>query len=99
MSSIVSGAVAARGAVERSLRGGRVDVKGRLFEAALLGALLLSLLVLLVLLYEVFSGGVSVLVERGGGFLQGSLSPLPETAGVRQGIQGSFLLMLFVVVL
>lgn len=99
MSSIVSGAVAARGAVERSLRGGRVDVKGRLFEAALLGALLLSLLILLVLLYDVFSGGISVLTERGGDFLGGSLSPLPQTAGVGQGIQGSFLLMLFVVAL
>ncbi|HEV2754808.1 MAG TPA: phosphate ABC transporter permease PstA, partial [Actinomycetota bacterium] len=80
-------------------RGGRVDVKGRLSEPALLGALLLSLLILLVLLYDVFSGGISVLTERGGDFLGGSLSPLPQTAGVGQGIQGSFLLMLFVVAL
>jgi phosphate transport system permease protein len=97
MSSVGSGAVAARGAVERSLRGSGPDVRGKVFEAALLGALLVSLLILLVLLYEVFSGGISLLSERGGSFLQGSLSPLPTMAGVRQGIQGSFLMMLFVV--
>lgn len=97
MSSVGSGAVAARGAVERSLRGKGVDVRSRLFEAALLGALLLSLLILLVLLYDVFSGGISLLRERGTGFLEGTLSPLPAMAGVRQGIQGSFLMMLFVV--
>jgi phosphate transport system permease protein len=99
MSAIGGGGVAARGAVERSLTGSRADVKGRLFEAALLSALLLSLLILLVLLYEVFSGGIPVLRERGGEFLSGTLSPLPQTAGVGQGIQGSLLLMLFVVVL
>ena len=99
MSSLGSGSVAARGAVERSLKGGRSDLKGRLFEAALLLALLLSLSILLVLLYEVFSGGLSVLTERGLDFLRGTLSPLPQTAGVSQGIQGSALLMLFVVVL
>ena len=99
MSSIGSGAVAARGAVEQALRGSRRDVKGRVFEAALLTALLLSLLVLLLLLYEVFSGGIGVLTGRGGEFLRGSLSPIPQTAGIGQGIQGSLLLMLFVVTL
>lgn len=97
MSSVGSGAVAARGAVERSLRGKGVDVRSKVFEAALLGALLLSLLILLVLLYDVFSGGIGLLRERGTGFLEGTLSPIPTMAGVRQGIQGSFLMMLFVV--
>ncbi|MDQ3957497.1 MAG: phosphate ABC transporter permease PstA [Actinomycetota bacterium] len=97
MSSLGAGSVAARGAVEQSLRGRRFDVRSRLFESALLLALLLSLLILLVLLYDVFRGGVSVLTERGGDFLNQDLSPLPQTAGVRQGIQGSFLMMLFVV--
>lgn len=99
MSSLGSGVAVARGAVERSLKGARPDVKGRLFEAGLLTALLLSLVILLVLLYEVLGGGLSVLTERGGSFLNGTLSPLPDMAGVRQGIQGSLLLMLFVVVL
>ena len=97
MSPIGAGTVAARGAVERSLRGTRLDVRSKLFEAGLLVALLLSLLILLVLLYEIFSGGVAVRTERGGDFLGGTLSPLPQTAGVGQGIQGSFLMMLFVV--
>ena len=99
MSAVGSGNAAARGAVEQRLRGSRLDVKSRLFEACLLTALLLSLLILLVLLYEVFSGGFSVLAERGGDFLSGTLLPLPEGAGVAQGIQGSFLMMLFVVAL
>ena len=99
MSSIGSGAVAARGAVERSLRGKRSDLGSRIFEGALLTALGLSLLILLVLLYDVFSGGFSLLTERGGEFLEAGLSPIPTTAGVRQGIQGSFLMMLFVVAL
>ncbi|MDQ4124597.1 MAG: phosphate ABC transporter permease PstA [Actinomycetota bacterium] len=99
MAAIGSGAVAARGAVEQALRGKRADVRSRLFEAALLSALVLSLLILFVLLYEVFSGGIGVLTNRGGEFLRGNLSPLPATAGVRQGIQGSFLMMLFVVAL
>lgn len=99
MSSIGVGTNAARGAVEQALRGKRVDLRSRLFEAALLSALLISLLILLVLLYEVFSSGISVLTERGGDFLRGSLSPIPTTAGVGQGIQGSFLMMLFVVAL
>ncbi|HEX2057664.1 MAG TPA: phosphate ABC transporter permease PstA [Actinomycetota bacterium] len=97
MSAIGSGTIAVRGAVDQALRGKRSDVRGRLFEAALLTALLLSLLILLVLLYEVFSGGFTLLRERGGEFLRGNLSPLPTTAGVRQGIQGSLLMMLFVV--
>ncbi|MFN2587521.1 MAG: phosphate ABC transporter permease PstA [Actinomycetota bacterium] len=71
----------------------------RLFEGALLSVLLLSLSILLVLLYEVLRGGVPVLAERGGDFLGGALSPLPQTAGVSQGIQGSLLLMLFVIAL
>jgi phosphate transport system permease protein len=99
MSSVGSGALVARGAVEQALKGSRKDVKGRLFEGGLLTALLLSLLVLLALLYEVFSGGIGVLTGRGAEFLGGSLSPLPQTAGIGQGIQGSLLLMLFVVTL
>ena len=97
MSAVGSGAPAARGAVERSLRGARRDVRGKVFEGLLLATLLSALLILLVLLYEVFSGGIGLLRERGGEFVQGNLSPLPATAGVRQGIQGSLLMMLFVV--
>lgn len=95
-SRVGSGTAVARGAVERSLTGRRPDIRGEVFEGALLAALLLSLSILLVLLYEVLSGGVSLLRERGGDFVGGNLSPIPAMAGVRQGIQGSFLMMLFV---
>ncbi len=83
--------------VLKSLRGSKVDVKSRLFEAALLFALLISLLFLVVLLADVLVGGIGVFTDRGMGFLTADLSSLPNIAGVSQGIMGSFLMMFFVV--
>ena len=73
------------------------DWKGIAFEGALLLMLLFSLLILITLLTDVLSGGISVLAERGDDFLSSGLSSLPERAGVYQGIVGSFLMMVFVV--
>ena len=86
--------------VAHHLRGRRSDVKGILFQAGLLSALLLSLLVLLVLLVDVLRGGIAVFQERGAGFLSGRLTVVsPTTAGVGQGIVGSLTLLVFVVLL
>lgn len=86
-------------AVSRSLRGRGLDVRGLLFEAAMLLALLTSLLVLLVLLFEVIAGGVAVFGERGGEFLGGRLSIVSAaTAGVGQAILGSLMVSLIVIV-
>ncbi|MQA99316.1 MAG: phosphate ABC transporter permease PstA [Actinobacteria bacterium] len=94
-----SEALTTSGAVAKNLRGQRIDVRGLLFEGALLLALLTSLLILLVLLYEVVAGGVSVLGERGGEFLQGRLSVVSAaTAGVGQAILGSLMVSLIVIV-
>ena len=60
--------------------------------------LLFSLAILITLLADVVSGGLSVLTERGGDFLTKGLSSLPERAGVWQGIVGSLLMMFFVVI-
>jgi phosphate transport system permease protein len=84
-------------AVLRHLRGSKSDWKSWLFQGALLFMLLFSLLILLILLAEVFSGGFSLLAERGSDFLTSGVSSLPERAGVYQGIIGSFLMMAFVV--
>lgn len=86
-------------AVRRALTGRRADVRGRLFEATLLLALLISLGVLVALIAQVLGGGLSVFRERGLDFVTSPLSTLPERAGVWQGIVGSLFLMAFVVVL
>lgn len=84
--------------VGQSLMGRKRDWKSFLFEALLLFMLLFSLLILITLLTDVMRGGISVLIERGADFLGSGVSSLPERAGVYQGIVGSFLMMVFVVV-
>lgn len=82
------------------LKGRRVDLKGVLFEAFLLLALLLSLSILITLMADVLRGGLGVLTERGFGFLTAGLATFSaDTAGVKQGIVGSMLTLVFVVLL
>jgi phosphate transport system permease protein len=81
------------------LKGRRVDARSALFQALLLLALLLSLTVLIVLLVEIVRGAWGTFVDRGTGFITASLSSLPTVAGVWQGVVGSVLLMMFVVVI
>jgi phosphate transport system permease protein len=59
--------------------------------------LLFSLAILVTLLSDVLRTGAGVLTSRGTDFLQSNLSSLAERAGVAQGIVGSFLMMVFVV--
>jgi phosphate transport system permease protein len=90
---------AIEGSVDRALRGARTDVKGRLFELALVSCLLASLLVLGVLLTSVVTDGLPVYTERGWEFLDGGLSASADRAGISQGIVGSFWIAVSVVVL
>jgi phosphate transport system permease protein len=90
---------AIEGSVDRALRGSRTDVKGRLFELALVSCLLASLLVLGVLLTSVVTDGLPVYTERGWEFLDGGLSASADRAGISQGIVGSFWIAVSVVVL
>lgn len=90
---------AVEGSVDRALRGARLDVRGRLFEAALVACLLLSLLVLGVLMASVLTDGLPVYGERGTGFLDAGLSSSPSRAGISQGIVGSFWIAVAVVAL
>lgn len=82
-----------------SLKGKRFDGKNLVFEFLLLLALLISLMFLVVLLFQVIQTGLIVFQERGADFLQKPLSSLPERAGVWQGIYGSLMMMAFVVLL
>ena len=89
---------ASRSTVELALRGRRSDVRERIFAAALLLSLIISLLVLMVLLASVIRAAWPVLSDRGFGFLNDNLSSFDERAGVRQGLIGSLILIAFVTV-
>jgi phosphate transport system permease protein len=90
---------AIREAVAASLRGKRHDMRGWIFEAALLLTLLLSLGVLVTLLVDIFSTGWQVFATRKTDFLTSNLSSIASRAGVWQGLVGSLMLMVFVIVL
>lgn len=85
--------------VRTSLVGGKRDIRGLAFAGALLACLLLSLLALIVLMWDVVAQAVPVFQKRGMSFLSGNLGTSPDTAGVSQGLWGSFLIAAFVVVL
>jgi len=88
-----------RGTIDLVLRGRRHDVRGRLFQAALLLTLLASLGVLLVLLWTTWSEAAPVLAERGLDFVTSDTSSLSSRAGVHQGLIGSLILVAFVAVI
>jgi phosphate transport system permease protein len=83
--------------VRKNLIRRRLDIRSALFEGVLVLMLLFSLAILVTLLSDVLRTGAGVLTSRGTDFLQSNLSSLAERAGVAQGIVGSFLMMVFVV--
>ena len=86
-------------AVRAALTGGKRDVRGMLFAAALLLCLLLSMLMLTVLLWDVVAQAIPVFQKRSTGFLMNDLASNPDKAGVSQGIWGSLMIAGFVVLL
>jgi phosphate transport system permease protein len=96
--AIVASEASVRSTVEQALRGSKRDLRGRLFEAALLGSLLLSLAVLLALLWSVLQTALPVFAERGFDFVTSNMSRIESRAGVRQAVIGSLLLIAFVFV-
>jgi phosphate transport system permease protein len=70
-----------------------------MFAWLLILALLLSLLVLAVLLWDVIADSLSVWTDRSfGDFVGSQLSANPDVAGIWQAFYGSLLLMVFVIV-
>ncbi|HSH22149.1 MAG TPA: phosphate ABC transporter permease PstA [Candidatus Caenarcaniphilales bacterium] len=86
-------------AVYRSLHGRRLDLGSIWFQALLLGSLIVVIGVLVSLIADVVQRGAPIFAERGLDFLTGNLSSRPESAGVRQGIVGSLLLVGMVILL
>jgi len=84
--------------VRKSLQGKRLDARGLLFQGGLLLSLMTSLFLLVVLLADVVRKSISVFADRGMEFLAGRLTVVTaSTAGVGQGLTGSLLTLLFVV--
>jgi phosphate transport system permease protein len=83
--------------VRKSLIKKRTDVRSALFEGALMLMLLFSFAILITLVVDVLRTGLDVFTSRGADFVQSGLSSLAERAGVAQGIMGSLLMMVFVV--
>ncbi|MFP5578878.1 MAG: phosphate ABC transporter permease PstA [Acidimicrobiia bacterium] len=84
--------------VRRQLTGSRTDVAGRTFQALLIVALAISLVTLVVLVYDMAVTGSGTLTGRLADFLTGSLASQPETSGILQGLRGTFFIGVFTVV-
>jgi phosphate transport system permease protein len=82
-----------------ALLGRRRDNKGIIFQTLMLVALLISLLILVTLIFRLFSSSGSVLTGRLGDFLSSGTSSKPASAGIWQGIWGSMIIALTVVLL
>jgi phosphate transport system permease protein len=85
--------------VNRSLAGQKRDISGTVFSILLLGALLLTLVILVTLLFDQLMRALPVFQERGVDFLTSPLSSDPAKAGVSQGIVGSIMIGVLVSIL
>lgn len=94
-----SAAAAGAAVVRRQLTGDKRDTTGTVFKALLLGAVVATVGVLGVLLYDVLFTGRQTLGGRLADFLTSPLSSNPEAAGLKQAIRGTFFIGAFVVVL
>jgi phosphate transport system permease protein len=84
--------------VMKQLRGSSMDWTSIAFQSALLLCLLVSLAILVVLLVDVFSDALPVFQERGTEFVRSGLSSLAERAGIWQGLVGSLMIAVTVIV-
>jgi phosphate transport system permease protein len=92
-----SGSPAVQGQVAAALRGARADVRGRVFEVALLASLVVCLVILGVLLVSVVTDGAGVYGDRAWSFVDSGLSRRSGNAGISQGLIGSFWIAVSVV--
>jgi phosphate transport system permease protein len=86
-------------AVRAGLTGGKRDVRGYVFMAALMLCLLLALLALTLLMWDVLVQAIPVFDRRGFGFLRNELGSDPDKVGVSQGLWGSLIIAGFVILI
>ncbi len=91
------GAEAAAARVRRQLTQGGFDLGGRLFQAALLSALVVALLVLVFLLADVWSDASAVLPDRVGDLLAQQYVSRSARAGIFNALRGTFWIGVFTV--
>lgn len=94
--AVSTGATVAQ--VERAITGRHRDVIGKLFQAALILAIVTSLGILVLLLADVGSKGIPVLLDRGASFFTNGNSSLADRAGIEQALVGSLLMLVIVAV-
>lgn len=85
--------------VRARLTGHRFDAAGFFFRLLLLAAMFMTLMLLALLLFDVVSGGWSILSTRLGDFLTGRLAITASRAGISQGLRGTFFIGVFVVLI
>jgi phosphate transport system permease protein len=86
-------------AVRRQISGRKLDIGALWFQALLLGSLVVALGILVSLIADVVNRGGTVLIERGPDFVTANVSSNAALAGVGQGIFGSLMIIVFVVLL
>lgn len=87
--------------IQASVTKSSTDVSGGIFRALVMAALGLSLLIIAILFVDVLSDGWSILSDRLGAFLSGTLRSRASdpVLGVNQGLYGSLWIAIFVAVL
>ncbi len=83
--------------VRRRLEGQQRDLTGKLFKGALFFTLAFTIFVLAVLIIDQVTNGWSVLGTRLSDFLSGTLQSIPDSAGIYQGLRGSFWIGVFTI--
>jgi phosphate transport system permease protein len=99
LSTPSSSADRAAATVRSGLTARQADPLGRAFQGALWVAVLATIAILGVLIYDVVTHGWGVLAGETGDFLTGRLGSQPENSGLGQAIRGTFYIGVFVVAL
>lgn len=95
LTTLAIGPNTAREQVRRELTGGRRDYAGAVFQAFLLGSLLIALLIIVALLLDVWGDASTVLPERLGPFLTQQYVSRAARAGIFNALRGTFWIGVF----
>ncbi|HSL56710.1 MAG TPA: phosphate ABC transporter permease PstA [Acidimicrobiales bacterium] len=90
--AVVETPVAPAGSEGTTLTAKRTDVKGQAFKVVLISSLVIALVILLTLIWDMWSEGRPILTTRLWQFLTTGLASDPAIAGVWQGIKGTLML-------
>jgi len=84
--------------VRRQIESGTVNWSNVLFKWLLIGALMLSLLVLAILIFDIVTDSWSIFNNQFGTFFANPTRVSPNESGVFQGLRGTFWIGIFVIV-